>query len=52
MQHDSYGRAIEGAGFRVKTIRDNPGYQFISANAKGAQQKWGVKSVSVLAVKT
>jgi len=52
MQHDNYRSAIESAGLEVKTIRDNPGYQFISANAKGAQQKWGVKSVSVLAVKT
>ncbi len=52
MQRDDYRSAIEGAGLEVKTIRDNPGYQFISANAKGAQQKWGVKSVSVLAVKT
>ncbi len=52
MQRDGYRSAIEGAGLEVKTIRDNPGYQFISANAKGAQQKWGVKSVSVLAVKT
>ena len=52
MQHDDYRRAIEGPGLRVKTIRNNPGYQFISANAKGAQQKWGVKSISVLAVKS
>lgn len=51
MQQDNYRRAIEGAGLHVKTIRDNPGYHFISANAKGAQQKWGVKSISVLAVK-
>ena len=51
MQHDSYRSEIERAGLRVKTIRDNPGYHFISANAKGAQQKWGVKSISVLATK-
>jgi arsenite methyltransferase len=52
MQHDSYRSEIERAGLEVKTIRDNPGYHFISANAKGAQQKWGVKSISVLAAKT
>lgn len=52
MQHEAYGRSIEAAGLRLKTIRDNAGYHFISANAKGAQQKWGVKSISVLAVKT
>jgi len=51
MQHDSYRAAIEGAGLRVKSIRDNAGYRFISANARGAQEKWGVKSISVLAVK-
>jgi SAM-dependent methyltransferase len=51
MQHDNYRSAIESAGLAMKTIRDNPGYQFISANAKAAQQKWGVKSVSILAVK-
>jgi arsenite methyltransferase len=52
MQDDDYRRAIEGTGLRVQTIRDNAGYQFISANAKGAQQKWGVKSISVLALKS
>jgi len=33
------------------TFQDNPGYQFISDNAKGAAKKYGVKSVSILAVK-
>ena len=51
MQHDNYRRAIEAAGFRVTTIRDNAGYHFISGNAKSAQQKWGVKSISLLAIK-
>ena len=51
MQNDNYRSAIEGAGLQVKSVRDNAGYQFISANAKGAQQKWGVKSISVLALK-
>jgi hypothetical protein len=51
MQHDDYRRAIESAGLQMKSIRDNAGYHFISANAKGAQQKWGVKSISALAVK-
>jgi arsenite methyltransferase len=51
MQTDNYRREIESAGLQVKSVRDNAGYQFISANAKGAQQKWGVKSISVLAVK-
>jgi ubiquinone/menaquinone biosynthesis C-methylase UbiE len=52
MQRDDYRRAVETAGLRVKSARENTGYQFISANAKGAQQKWGVKSISLLAVKS
>ena len=51
MQRDSYRAAIEAAGLGVKSVRDNAGYQFISDNAKGAQQKWGVKSLSLLAAK-
>jgi arsenite methyltransferase len=51
MQTDDYRKAIEGAGLHVKTVRDNAGYRFISPNAQGAQQKWGVKSISLFAVK-
>lgn len=51
MQVDKYVAAIEQAGFRVETVRDNPGYQFISENAHGATRTYGVKSVSLLAVK-
>ncbi|RWL93723.1 methyltransferase domain-containing protein [Mesorhizobium sp.] len=50
-QQDSYRTLIEGAGLRVETVEDNPAYQFISENAKGASRKYGVKSVSILAVK-
>jgi hypothetical protein len=35
----------------VTEIVENPQYQFISDNAKGASRKYGVKSVSVLAAK-
>jgi arsenite methyltransferase len=51
MQSDGYVAAIEKAGLRVKHIRDNPQYQFISRNAQGAARKYGVKSVSLVAVK-
>lgn len=51
MQSDSYRETIRASGLRVRTTRDNPGYLFISANARSAQQKWGVKSISLLAVK-
>jgi hypothetical protein len=37
---------------RVDTIEENPAYQFISDNARGASKKFGVKSVSMLAFKT
>jgi arsenite methyltransferase len=51
MQVGDYVAAIESAGLRVRTVRDNPAYQFISDNAQGATRKYGVKSASILAVK-
>jgi arsenite methyltransferase len=50
-QQNDYRAAIEGAGLRVETIEENRGYQFISAQAQRATAKWGVKSVSILAIK-
>ena len=50
-QQDSYRALIEDAGLKVTTMQDNPAYEFISDNAKGASRKYGVKSVSILAVK-
>lgn len=49
-QVDAYRAAIEGAGLRIEKLRDNP-YEFISERAKDASAKYGVKSVSLLAVK-
>ncbi|MGH8723170.1 MAG: methyltransferase domain-containing protein [Burkholderiales bacterium] len=51
LQVDAYVGAIESAGLRVREIRDNPQYRFISQNAQGAAKKYGVKSVSLLAQK-
>lgn len=51
VQQDNYRDLIEDAGLRVVTSEDNRGYAFISDNAKGASRKYGVKSVSILAVK-
>ena len=51
VQVDRYLEAIKQAGLRLETIQDNPQYRFISDNAKSAVRKWGVKSVSLLAVK-
>ena len=50
-QRDNYREIIDAAGLRVVRVEDNPQYQFISENAKGASRKFGVKSVSLLAVK-
>jgi len=51
LQVDDYVAAVESAGLRVREVRDNPQYQFISQNAQGATRKYGVKSVSLLATK-
>jgi arsenite methyltransferase len=49
-QQDAYRAAIEGAGLRIDDLRTNP-YEFISDRARDASVKYGVKSVSLLAVK-
>ena len=49
-QQDEYREAIEAAGLQIEDIRDNP-YRFISERAVNASEKYGVKSVSVLARK-
>jgi ubiquinone/menaquinone biosynthesis C-methylase UbiE len=50
-QEDNYRRHVEAAGLRVIKVENNPQYQFISDNAKGASRKFGIKSVSLLARK-
>jgi ubiquinone/menaquinone biosynthesis C-methylase UbiE len=49
-QQDSYRQAIEKAGLRVEQTRQNP-YEFISEQARNASTKYGVHSISLLAVK-
>ena len=44
--------AIEAAGLRLRTVRDNSSYRFISDNAQAASRKFGVKSVSLVADKS
>lgn len=51
MQVDAYVAAIEAAGLRVAQRRVNPAYRFLSSNATKASEKYGVKSVSLLALK-
>jgi arsenite methyltransferase len=49
-QEDAYRTTIESAGLRIEEVRENP-YKFISERARDASDKYGVKSVSLLAVK-
>lgn len=51
MQVGDYTSAIEGAGLRVRHVRDNPQYQFVSRSAQGATRQYGVKSVSLVATR-
>jgi arsenite methyltransferase len=50
-QQDEYRVAVEAAGLRVEFVEENDEYHFISDRAKGATEKWGVKSISLLARK-
>ena len=47
-QHDAYREAIESPGLSIERAKDNP-YDFISARARNAGAKYGVKSISLLA---
>lgn len=51
MQQHDYLSAIRSAGFRIIEVKDNPGYHFISDGATWATETYGVKSISLLAVK-
>jgi arsenite methyltransferase len=51
MQRDDYGQAVESAGFELRDITENDRYNFVSERAENATRKYGVKSVSLLAVK-
>jgi arsenite methyltransferase len=49
MQRDGYRQAIEAAGFKIEAWRENDAYRFVSERAANATQKYGVKSISLLA---
>lgn len=51
LQEDQYAAAIEAAGLRIAQWRPNSEYRFLSANAAKACAKYGVKSISLVAVK-
>mgnify|MGYP000085450245 FL=1 len=50
MQIDAYKQLIDDAGLEIVSVKDNP-YAFISDNAKGATKQFGIKSISILAIK-
>jgi arsenite methyltransferase len=51
MQRDDYREALEGAGFELQDLKENDQYRFVSERADNATRKYGVKSVSLLALK-
>jgi arsenite methyltransferase len=51
MQREDYRALIESTGLEIETIRENAGYRFVSDRAKNATQKYGVRSVSIVALK-
>jgi len=50
MQIDDLHAVIEDAGFMILEEQDNP-YAFLSNGAKGATSKYGIKSISLKAIK-
>lgn len=52
MQRDGYRAAIEGAGLTIRAWRENTEYRFVSDRADSATQRYGVTSISLLAVKS
>jgi ubiquinone/menaquinone biosynthesis C-methylase UbiE len=51
MKRDDYREAIEAAGFELDDLQENDQYRFVSERAENATKKYGVKSVSLLAIK-
>ena len=51
MQQDDYRAVVEAAGLVVEAYEENPQYEFISDSAQGATGTFGVKSISLRAVK-
>ena len=51
-RQDIYRAGIAAVGLRVTTLRENPQYRFLTPSAQKASATYGVKSVSILAVKS
>jgi len=50
MQEGRYLNRIENAGLEVVVVRTNP-YEFLSSGARGATEDFGIRSISLLAIK-
>ncbi len=50
MQETRYTNRIENAGFNIVEVKTNP-YEFLSGGAQGATRDYGIKSISLLAIK-
>ena len=50
MQMDEYYNLIKSAGMEIFEVKDNP-YAFLSNGAKGATEDFGIKSISLIAIK-
>jgi ubiquinone/menaquinone biosynthesis C-methylase UbiE len=51
MQQEAYFEAMRAAGLRIVRTRENPQYRFLTASAQKACATYGVRSVSLLAVR-
>jgi ubiquinone/menaquinone biosynthesis C-methylase UbiE len=51
MERDAFVEVIEQAGFTVSAMKANHEYRFLSKSARGATRTYGVRSVSLLAIK-
>ena len=52
LERERYQSLIEAAGMTVRLVQVNKQYGFLSNSAQGAVDKWGVKSISLVAVKS
>lgn len=50
-QEQNYRTMIEQAGLSIERVEPNAAYRFLSANAQAASSTYGVKSVSILAIR-
>jgi arsenite methyltransferase len=46
-----YRAAIDAAGLRIDTLREVPGYQFLTTQAQNASRTYGVRAITLTAHK-